>query len=68
MSKERFWVFGAEYDCMGFEKTRPGTQQMFGPFDERTQAQALWRQLSAEHSSKASARFSILSEQVRIPM
>jgi hypothetical protein len=67
MTKERFWVVGGDYTCMGFTSLRDGSQQVVGPFDDRAQAHAAWRRLSEESRSRATARYAITSEQVRLP-
>ena len=63
---ERFWVLGGDYDCTGFKSLKQ-TPEVRGPFDNRDEAQAEWRRLSAEHSSRATARFSICSEKIALP-
>ncbi len=67
MTKERYWVVGGEYASLRFEALRDGTGQMLGPFEDREAAQAVWRRLSREHSSRAMAKFSIASEQIVLP-
>jgi hypothetical protein len=67
MTKERFWVVGGDYTCMSFTSLKDGSQQVVGPFDDRAQAQAAWLQLSEESRSRATARYAITSEQVRLP-
>jgi hypothetical protein len=67
MTKERFWVIGGDYTCMGFQSLREGAQQIAGPFEDRAQAQAAWRRLSEATRSRATARFAITTEQVRLP-
>jgi hypothetical protein len=67
MTKERFWVVGGDYTCMGFQCLKDGSQQVVGPFESRTEAQAAWKRLSEESRSRATARFAITSEQVRLP-
>ncbi|MGA0601721.1 DUF4170 domain-containing protein [Caulobacter sp. KR2-114] len=67
MTKERFWVVGGEYACIGFKQLKDGTQQMLGPFETRDEASRAWRRLSAENSSRATARFSIAAEQIALP-
>ncbi|MFI4974310.1 MAG: hypothetical protein ACHP84_07230 [Caulobacterales bacterium] len=67
MTTERFWVIGGEYANTRFNQLRDGTQQVLGPFEDRTAAQAAWKRLSAEHSSQATARFSIASERFSLP-
>ncbi|WP_158914912.1 hypothetical protein [Caulobacter sp. S45] len=66
MSKERFWVIGGDYTCTGFKALRGGSQ-VEGPFESRDEAKAVWKQLSREHSSRATARFSIASEHLVLP-
>ncbi len=67
MTKERFWVVGGEYACVGFKQLKDGTQQMLGPFESRDEAARHWRRLSAENSSRATARFSIAAENISLP-
>jgi hypothetical protein len=66
MNTERFWVIGGEYTCTGFKALRGGSQ-VEGPFENRDEARAVWKRLSSEHSSRATARFSIASEQLVLP-
>ena len=40
---------------------------MLGPFADREAARDVWRRLSREHSARATARFSIASEQIVLP-
>jgi hypothetical protein len=65
MTKERFWVVGGDYTCMEFKALRDGTSTLIGPFESRDQAAAEWRRLSEESRSKATARYTIASEQVK---
>jgi hypothetical protein len=67
MTKERYWVVGGDYTCMGFRELKPGAQQVVGPFEDRTEAQATWRRLSDESRSSATSRYSITAEQLRLP-
>ncbi|MGC1304734.1 MAG: hypothetical protein WA840_20375 [Caulobacteraceae bacterium] len=66
MSVERFWVIGGVYTCMGFKALR-GDSRVEGPFETRDEAKAAWKRLSREHPSRATARFSIASEQLVLP-
>ncbi len=66
MTKERFWVVGGDYTCMGFKELR-GDPTVAGPFHDRTEAQQEWRRLSDQNRSKATARYAITAEQVRLP-
>ena len=67
MTTERSWVIGGEYSCMAFKRLRDGAQQLSGPYESRDEAAAEWRRLSAENSSRATARFSIASERISLP-
>ena len=51
----------------GFQALRDGSQHVAGPFEDRAQAQAAWRRLSEESRSRATARYAITSEQIRLP-
>jgi hypothetical protein len=62
MTKERFWVVGGEYSCMGFKALKDGAPQVMGPFDSRDEAKAVWKQASEATRSSATARYSIAAE------
>ena len=64
---ERYWVVGGDYTCMGFKCLRDGQGQMVGPFETRDDAVSAWRKLSDETRSKATARYSITAEQLKLP-
>jgi len=67
MTKERFWVIGGEYAAMDFKRLKEGAQQLLGPFEDRDEARAAWQRISAENSSRATARFSIAAERISLP-
>jgi hypothetical protein len=67
MTKERFWVVGGDYAAMDFKQLRDGAQQILGPFDNRDEAAAVWKRISAENSSRATARFAIAAEHLSLP-
>ena len=67
MSKERFWVVGGEYSCLAFKSLRNGVPQVYGPYDTSDEARAVWRRLSDETRSFATARFAIATEQLVLP-
>ena len=67
MTMERFWVIGGDYTDTGFRSLRSAHTTVAGPFDSRDEAQQTWKQLSSEHSSLATTRFSIAAEQIRQP-
>jgi hypothetical protein len=66
MTKERFWVIGGDYSCLAFTNLRESAT-VVGPFEDRDQAREAWKTLSREHSSRATTRFSIASEEIRLP-
>ena len=63
---ERFWVVGGEFSCMAFRELS-GPPKVLGPFDTREQAREVWKQVSREASSSATARFGIAAEQIVLP-
>lgn len=65
INNQRFWVIGGVYADMSFQAIRDGAQRMFGPFETREEAQAMWKSLSIEHSSSALTRFAIAAEGAR---
>jgi hypothetical protein len=67
MTRQRFWVIGGDYAGMDFKQLKSGAEQILGPFDDREEATAAWKRVSAEHRSRATARFSIASEQISLP-
>jgi hypothetical protein len=68
MTKERYWVVGGDYTCTGFSSLKDGqAAQAIGPFTERREAEQAWREVSRETRSKATARYSITAEQIRLP-
>lgn len=67
MTKERFWVVGGEFACVGFKQIKDGAQQMLGPFETRDEASRAWRRVSEENRSRATTRFSIAVEQIALP-
>jgi len=67
MSRERFWVVGGEYSCLAFKSLKSGAPQVFGPYDSSEEARAVWRRLSDETRSLATARYSIATEQLVLP-
>jgi len=67
MTTERYWVVGGDYSCTGFKCLRDTGAQAMGPYQTREEAQAVWRRLSEETRSKATARYAITAEQLRLP-
>ena len=67
MTRERYWVVGGDYTCTGFNCLRDGQAAAIGPFEARSEAEQAWRRVSEETRSKATARYSITSEQIRLP-
>lgn len=66
MTKERFWVVGGDYACTEFNSLR-GQAQAIGPFEDRAKAEQAWREVSRDNRSKATARYAITAEQIRMP-
>ena len=66
MTKERYWVVGGDYSCTEFNSLR-GRPEAIGPFEDRTRAEQAWREVSRENRSKATARYAITAEQIRLP-
>jgi hypothetical protein len=68
MTKQRYWVIGGDYSCMGFKALRDANAAtLAGPFETKTDAQSEWKRLSGEQSSRATSRFSIAVEQLVLP-
>ena len=67
MVQHRYWVIGGDYTCMGFKALKQGAPSVEGPFHTKDEAQQAWKRLSGEHSSKATVRFSIASEELILP-
>lgn len=67
MTSERFWVVGGDYDCMGFACLKEGSGKLIGPFPSREEAQQVWRRVSEETRSIATARYSIAAERLLLP-
>lgn len=68
MTKERYWVVGGDYACTGFSSLKDGhAAQAIGPFEDRAKAEQAWREVSRDTRSKATARYAITAEQIRMP-
>lgn len=67
MTKERYWVVGGEYSCTAFKALKNGRPQVEGPFDTREEARRVWRRLSEETRSCATAKYAITAEQLTLP-
>ena len=67
MVQQRYWVIGGDYTCLGFKSLKEGEPQVQGPFESKAEANAVWKRLSAEHSSRASVRYSIAAEDLVLP-
>jgi hypothetical protein len=62
MSHSRFWVVGGEYRSLDFGEIVDGTQRLIGPFDQRDEAERNWRDISEQHRSRCTVRFTITQE------
>lgn len=58
----RFWVIGGEYQSVKFDRMVGGTERVFGPYLERSDAESMWRTESERRRSEACVRFSIVEE------
>jgi hypothetical protein len=68
MTKQRYWVIGGDYSCMGFKSLKDSNAAtLSGPYDTRNDAQSEWKRLSREQSARATARYSIAVEQIVLP-
>ena len=68
MTMQRYWVIGGQYACLEFKDLRSGAPAtVVGPFADHDAAKQVWKRLSSEHSSSATARFSIAAEQITLP-
>lgn len=65
-TQERFWVIGGEFECTAFNRLRGQEPIVVGPFESRDLAKAEWKRLSSEHSSRATVRFGIASEEIAL--
>jgi len=64
---ERYWVVGGEYSCMAFKALKDGAPQVMGPFESREDATEVWKKVSAETKSSATARYAIAAERFVAP-
>jgi hypothetical protein len=68
MTRQRYWVVGGDFSCMGFKALRDANAAtLAGPFESKGDAQSEWKRLSREQSSRATSRFSIAVEQIVLP-
>ena len=67
MVEQRYWIVGGDYTCMGFKSLRQDGPIALGPYPNRDEAVEVWKQVSREHSSRATVRFAIASEDLRSP-
>jgi hypothetical protein len=61
MSK-RFWVIGGEYTDTRFSQLIDGTEQLFGPFGNQSEARAVWDKIASETRSIGTARYTIVQD------
>jgi hypothetical protein len=61
----RFWVVGGEFRSLGFEEIVNGTEQVFGPFGSRDDAEHTWRSISEQNRARCTVRFTIVEENPR---
>lgn len=59
---KRFWVIGGEYTDTRFSQLIDGTEKLFGPFQEQSEARAVWDRIAGETRSICTARYTIVQE------
>lgn len=62
MSNNRFWVVGGEFCSLAFEELVRGTEQLFGPFTNRDEAESTWRDIAEKTRTRCTVRFTIVQE------
>jgi hypothetical protein len=62
MASHRFWVVGGEFLTLEFDQMIYGTERLFGPFDTHADAERAWRDVSEQHRSRCTVRFTIAQE------
>ncbi len=62
MTAQRFWVVGGEFLSLHFDQLVAGTEQVFGPFLDRGEAEQAWRKVSEWHRHRGAVRFAIVRE------
>ena len=58
----RYWVIGGKYKSLTFDRLVDGTESLFGPFEQREEAETCWRELAERTRSQATMRYTIASE------
>jgi hypothetical protein len=58
---EEFWVVGGSFRDVTFVALDEGTGELHGPFPSYDAALACWRRRTAETSSRATARFTVVT-------
>ena len=62
MSTSRYWVVGGEYRSLNFDEIVEGTQPLIGPFNRRDEAERTWRDISEQHRTRCTMRFTIAQD------
>ncbi|MBX6425781.1 MAG: hypothetical protein IRZ09_07670 [Variibacter sp.] len=62
MSAQRYWVIGGEFKSLEFAELVGGTEQVYGPFCTRGDAESTWRAVSERHRPQCNVRFTIVEE------
>jgi hypothetical protein len=65
MTMHRFWIIGGEFQSLGFDEIVSGTERLIGPFGTRDEAERTWRDVSEEHRSRCTVRFTIVQQNAR---
>jgi len=62
---QRYWVIGGDYSSCRFDRLKPGTETVHGPFEDELQARTEWQRLTFRDHCGATTRYSICVEPVR---
>ena len=60
MTKQQFWVIGADYRDMQFQQVVDGSSQVLGPYTDYREASQAWREQAMATRYKATTRFTIV--------
>jgi hypothetical protein len=60
-----FWIIGGEFQSLGFDEIVRGTERLIEPLRTRDEAERTCRDVSEEHRSRCTARFTIVQENAR---
>jgi hypothetical protein len=58
----RWWIVGGEYEDAQFARLVDGTERVVGPFVDKAEAEAKWRELAVSTRPSCHTRFTIAEE------